>query len=471
MKFIVEQDLFWKYIKIKYYTNGGMRMKRKLQLGYAVLVFALVLMLGTQMTYASQDPTDTLEETTETTETKDPTQTKVPEKPAYKVTIKFKANGGKGSMKKMVVKSGKQTKLSRNEFKNGKCKFTGWSLESDGAVKYENRADISKLATEDNNGETITLYAQWKLPTPKLKKATSKTPSYIDITFNKVSGASGYRIEYATNKSFKKNVIVETAGKNDTGARLLQVVPNKKYYIRIRSYKMKGYEEVWTSDWSDVLSVKVKNGKTLMNTKAVYGVEADVKLNGSGSGYHAKLVIGTPTSAVSFGMQYDVGAANPYGSRNMALIENVASNAPGGQQYVRPGDFEFQRNKFYHLMITCDAKGNGEVYVDYKKIGSFSQPNLTKGNIYLWVEVSGRLNGDGVDAEFANIKSKDKYSGINVIGNSQDYQRCRHDRTNAGLKCKYNKKTNTVRLYGKITNLQGDWDSAYNGVSYVLHVK
>ncbi len=441
-------------------------MKRKLQLGYAVLVFVLMLMFGTQMTYASQNPADTWSESTETPEIT------VPETPVYKVTIRFKANGGKGSMKKLVVESGKQTKLPKNTFTNGNCKFAGWSLDPWEKVKYKDREDVSKLATKSNDGDDITLYAQWKMPTPKLKKATSKTPSYVDITFGKVKDASGYRIEYSTNKKFKKNVMTATAGKNDTSARLMKVIPNKKYYIRIRSFKKKYDEEVWSSDWSNVLSVKVKNGKTLMNTKAVYGVEADVKLNRTnGSGSHAKLVIGTPSSAVSFGMQYDVGAANPYGSRNMALIENVASNDPGCQQYVRPGDFEFQRNKFYHLMITADAKGNGEVYVDYRKIGSFRQPNLTKGNIYLWIEASGRLNGDGVDAEFANIKSKDKYSGINVIGNTDDYKNCRHDQTNAGLKCKYSKKTNTVRLYGKIKNLHGDWDSAYNGVSYVLHVK
>lgn len=441
-------------------------MKRKLQLGYAVLIFVLMLMFGTQMTYASQNPADTWSENTETPEIT------VPETPVYKVTIRFKANGGKGSMKKLVVESGKQTKLPKNTFTNENCKFAGWSFDDGEEVAYKNGADVSELATKYNDGDTFTLYANWKLPTPKLKKATSKTPSYVDITFGKVKNASGYRIEYSTNKKFNKNVMTTTAGKNDTSARLMKVIPNKKYYIRIRSFKKRYDDEAWSSDWSNVLSIKVKNGKTLMNTKAVYGVEADVKLNRTnGSGSHAKLVIGTPSSAVSFGMQYDVGAANPYGSRNMALIENVASNAPGCQQYVRPGDFEFQRNKFYHLMITADAKGNGEVYVDYRKIGSFRQPNLTKGSIYLWIEASGRLNGDGVDAEFANIKSKDKYSGINVIGNTDDYKICRHDQTNAGLKCKYNKKTNTVRLYGKIKNLHGDWDSAYNGVSYVLHVK
>lgn len=444
-------------------------MKRKLQLGYAVLVFALVLMFGAQTAYASQDPSDAWTGNTENSGETENTETEIP---VYKVTIRFKANGGKGSMNDLVVESGKVTTLPKNTFTNGNCKFTGWSLDDDEEeVAYKNGADVSQLATEDNDGEIITLYANWKMPAPKLKKAVSKTPSYVDITFGKVKNASGYRIEYSTNKKFKKNVMTATAGKNDTSARLMEVVPNKKYYIRIRSFKKRYDDEVWSSDWSKVLSVKVKNGKTLMNTKAVYGVEADVKLNGSGSGYHAKLVIGTPHSAVSFGMQYDVGAANPYGSRNMALIENVASNDPGCQQYVRPGDFEFQRNKFYHLMITADAKGNGDVYVDYRKIGSFSQPNLTKGGIYLWIEASGRLNGDGVDAEFANIRSKASGSGINVIGNTQDYKDCRHDQTNAGLKCKYYKKTNTVRLYGNIKNLHGDWDSAYNGVSYVLHVR
>lgn len=441
-------------------------MKRNLQLLYAVLMLTLTLTFCTHVTYASQVPAT---ETTSTEATE--SEPIVPETPVYQVTIQFKANGGKGSMADVIVKSGTTKKLPKNSFTKSGYKFAGWALSSNGSIAYANRADVSELATVYNNDTKITLYAQWKLPTPKLKKVTSKTPSYIDVTFGKVKNASGYTIQYSTNKKFKKNISTVTAGKNDTSARLMKVVPNKTYYIRMCSFKKKNGKEIWQSDWSKTLSVKVKNGKTLMNTKADYGIEADVKLKGSGSGYHAKLVIGSPTSAVSFGMQYDVGAANPYGSRNMALIENVASNAPGDQQYVRPGDVEFQLNKSYHLMITMDKKGKGDVYVDYRKIGSFSQPNLKNGNIFLWLEVSGRLNGDGVDAEFANIRSKDKFYGIRALGAETPFSSCRHDKTNAGLKCKYTKKTNTVRMYGTIKNLSGDWDSAYNGVSYRLHLK
>lgn len=441
-------------------------MKQKLHLFYAVLTLALSLILGAQVTYASQIPESELSES-ETFES----ETTESEAPIYQVTIRFKANSGKGSMANLIVTSDTPAKLPKNSFTKSGYKFAGWALSPNGSVVYENRADVSHLADASYDGEEITLYAQWKLPTPKLKKATSKTPSYIDVTFNKVKNASGYTIQYSTNKKFKKNISTVTAGKKDTSARLMKVVPNKTYYIRMCSFKKRNGAETWHSDWSKTLSVKVKNGKTLMNTKADYGIEADVKLKGSGSGYHAKLVIGSPTSAVSFGMQYDVGAANPYGSRNMALIENVASNAPGQQQYVRPGDFEFQLNKSYHLMITMNKKGNGDVYVDYRKIGSFSQPNLKNGNIFLWLEVSGRLNGDGVDAEFANVRSKDTYYGVRAVGEDMPYDSCRHDQTNKGLKCKYNKKTNAVRMYGTIKNLSGDWDSAYNGVSYRLHVK
>lgn len=79
-------------------------MKRKLQLGYAVLVFALVLMFGAQTAYASLDPSDAWTGNTENSGETENTETEIP---VYKVTIRFKANGGKGSMNDLVVESGK----------------------------------------------------------------------------------------------------------------------------------------------------------------------------------------------------------------------------------------------------------------------------------------------------------------------------------------------------------------------------
>lgn len=429
-------------------------MRKKFQLFFAAVLFTLVLVLPITPMYASELPP----ESTETTET-----TEQPEQ-VYHVTITFKSNGGSGFMKSMAVASNQPAVLPANKFKKTGFQFVRWATNSNGSGKtYVNKADVSELAVEENDGREIVLYAQWKPNQPKIKKIKSTVPSYIEVTFAKNKLVSGYEIQYSTSKKFSKSKVKTVkAAKDATSAKLLEVVPNKKYYVRMRSYKTsKGVAQY--SDWSKTVSVKVKNGKTIANTKCDAAIEADVKLNGSGSGYHAKFVMGNPTSAVSFGMQYDVGAAIPYGSRNMALIENVSSNAAGGQSYVRPGDYEFELNKSYHLMMTVDSKGHGDVYVDYKKIGSFYQPNLTN-LYYVAIEVSGRLNGDKVDAEFSDIKYKNG-SDILVLGNNLGWS---ESRRNDGLKYKYNKKNNTIRMYGTIKNINGDWDSDFNKVSEVL---
>ncbi len=65
-----------------------------------------------------------------------------------------------------------------------------------------------------------------------------------------------------------------------------------------------------------------------------YTIETDMVLSGSGSGYHAKLVACTATSAVSFGIQYDKHARAPYTGKAWFMIENVAHNGAGGQNYI-----------------------------------------------------------------------------------------------------------------------------------------
>lgn len=430
-------------------------MKKKLHLLLVVLVFVFVLAFHVNPAYASEFPTETTE-TTETTEE------------VYRVTITFKSNGGSGSMSNLTVESNQPAVLPANRFKKTNFQFAGWATKANGSGKtYADKADVSGLATAENDGSNIILYAQWKPKQPKIKSVKSPTPSYIKVTFAKNNLVSGYEIQYSTSQKFSKSKTKTVkAAKDATSAKLLEVIPNKKYYVRMRSYKTtKGVSQY--SDWSKTLSVKVKNGKTVANTKYDVAIEADVKLKGSGSGYHAKLVMGNATSAVSFGMQYDVGAANPYGSRNMALIENVTNNGPGGQEYVRPRDYEFELDKPYHLMMTVDSKGRGEVYVNYEKIGSFYQPNIKTSELsYVAIEACGRLSGDKVDAEFSDVKCKlGKNADILVLGNNLDW---REDRRNAGLKYKFNKKDNIIRLYGTIKNVGGDWDSNFAGVSEVL---
>ena len=380
----------------------------------------------------------------------------------YSVTVTFDANGGSGVMNSLTAASNVSTSLTSNVFTRSGFTFTGWNTAADGTgTAYADAADVTQLAAAEYNGQTITLYAQWKLNAPSIKSVKSSTPASMKVTYKKNSKAAGYEISYATKKSFKGAKKV-TAKKGSSNTEITNVIPGKTYYVRMRSYYKAGGVKKY-SDWSKSKKIKMKKGATLANTKALTAIEADITLTGSGSGYHAKLVLCTPTSAVSYGIQYDKCASAPYTGKAMAMIENVTSNAAGGQSYSRPGNRELQPGKTYHMMMTVDKKGNGNVYLDYKKIGSFSNAGLANQAVYIRVEGAVRLNGDQVKATFDNIKLRQggkleadkKYGGW-------------FPSSNKGIKTKKVNNKNKVIISGTGSGINGDWDSDYENVSGIF---
>ncbi len=380
----------------------------------------------------------------------------------YSATVTFDANGGSGVMNSLTVASNVSTSLTSNVFTRSGFTFTGWNTAADGTgTAYADAADVTQLAAAEYNGQTITLYAQWKLNAPSIKSVKSSTPASMKVTYKKNSKAAGYEISYATKKSFKGAKKV-TAKKGSSNTEITNVIPGKTYYVRMRSYYKAGGVKKY-SDWSKSKKIKMKKGATLANTKALTAIEADITLTGSGTGYHAKLVLCTPTSAVSYGIQYDKCASAPYTGKAMAMIENVASNAAGGQSYSRPGNRELQPGKTYHMMMTVDKKGNGNVYLNYKKIGSFSNAGLANQAVYIRVEGAVRLNGDQVKATFDNIKLRQggkleadkKYGGW-------------FPSSNKGIKTKKVNNKNKVIISGTGSGINGDWDSDYENVSGIF---
>ena len=375
-------------------------------------------------------------------------------------TISFDANGGTGSMES--ISPSDVAALPANTFVRTDFTFTGWNTKADGkGNSYANGAATSQIVQSENK-RSITLYAQWKISNaPKLQglKATS-TPGALQVTYTGVSQATSYEIQYSTSSNFSKPVTIPVA-KGGSAVTSTDFMPGKVNYVRMRSCYVDANTESY-SDWSNVLSAKPKKGNTIVNAKSTYAIEADICLKGSGSGYHAKLVMGTAVSAVSFGIQYDSCAVAPYTGKTMALIENVASNNPGGQKYTRPKNKALKRGKTYHLMMTVDKKGKVTVYLDYKKIGSVTNSGLKKGAPYLSIEACARLNGDKVNATFKNIKCK--------AGGTYDPSRQWNQNPiprNKGLKKKV-KKNGAIVFSGKIKGLSAgqDWDNAYDNVSY-----
>ncbi len=203
----------------------------------------------------------------------------------------------------------------------------------------------------------------------------------------------------------------------------------------------------------------------ITNIESKYTIEADVKLTGSGTGYHAKILACTPTSAVSFGIQYDQYGEAPYTDRTAFLIENVYSNDSGGQVYSRTGYASL--DKTYHLMLTVQNDGRCDVYVNGINVGSVNNPQLADQTVYLRVEGSGRKDGDSVNATFSNIRVK----GNGIYDPSKEWGTYAFD-TNPGMHSDASgfASNRTIVISGSITGLtkEQDWDSAYGIVSGII---
>lgn len=92
-----------------------------------------------------------------------------------------------------------------------------------------------------------------------LKSVKSSGKKQIKVTWKKQNKqTTGYKIQYTTDKKFKKSVKASTITKNNyTSKTIKKLKKNKKYYVRICTYKKVG-KTTYYSTWSKVKSVKVK---------------------------------------------------------------------------------------------------------------------------------------------------------------------------------------------------------------------
>ena len=75
-------------------------------------------------------------------------------------TIKFNANGGKGSMSDLRQYYNVTFTLPTNSFSRDGYTFKGWSTSPTGSVIYNNLAVVNNVASDNEN--TKTLYAIWQ---------------------------------------------------------------------------------------------------------------------------------------------------------------------------------------------------------------------------------------------------------------------------------------------------------------------
>lgn len=167
--------------------------------------------------------------------------------------IVFKGNKNTtGNMDSQTIKYGKSKKLSKNSFARTGYTFKEWNTKADGSgTSYKNQEEVKNLSSKD--GDTITLYAQWK----KANKAEKK-----------------YSITYKLNKG-KNN-------KNNPSS-----YTKKTATIKLKNATRKGYTfKGWYSDKKYKNKVKqIKKGST--GNVTLYAKwtanQYTIKFNGNGA--------------------------------------------------------------------------------------------------------------------------------------------------------------------------------------------
>ena len=85
-------------------------------------------------------------------------------------------------------------------------------------------------------------------------KVTAKKKK-LNVSWKKVSGATGYEIQYATNNKFTKNKKSVTVKKNKITIKKLK--EKKKYFVKVRAYKLANGNKYF-GNWSKVVKKKTK---------------------------------------------------------------------------------------------------------------------------------------------------------------------------------------------------------------------
>lgn len=176
-----------------------------------------------------------------------------------------------------VIAYPKEIKLSTEKYTyNGKAKKpsvtvkdrTGKILKknTDYTITYsKGRKNVGKYTVTINfqGNYSGTVKKTFKIQ-PKgttLSKVSAKKKGFVAKWKGQKKQTTGYQIQYATNSKFKKAKTV-TVGKNHTTSKkITKLVANKKYYVRIRTYKKVKINEKSTkiySNWSKVKKVKTK---------------------------------------------------------------------------------------------------------------------------------------------------------------------------------------------------------------------
>ncbi len=129
------------------------------------------------------------------------------------------------------------------------------SKQTAGSNKYRVRA-YSVYHSKTYYGaysKTLTVY----VPSKQTVKSLTAGKKSFTVKYSKNTNASGYQIQYATNSKFKSAVTKTVKNNKTTSYKASKLSAKKKYYVRVRSYKVVNGKNVYGA-WSTAKTVITK---------------------------------------------------------------------------------------------------------------------------------------------------------------------------------------------------------------------
>ena len=103
----------------------------------------------------------------------------------------------------------------------------------------------------------ITVLAE-SMPTTTIISVKAQNKAFT-VKWKKKSNITGYQIQYSTNSKFKKgNKSIKIKNAKTGSKKITKLKSNKKYYVRIRTYKIVN-KKTYYSSWSKKKNVTTKN--------------------------------------------------------------------------------------------------------------------------------------------------------------------------------------------------------------------
>ena len=118
---------------------------------------------------------------------------------------------------------------------------------------YVYKSVNGKVYNSAASTEKVTYY----MAAPAWKSLKNSSARAITVKYGNTSDATGYQIQYATAKTFKGAKTLNIAGAKNVSKTVKRLAKNKRYYVRVRSYRKSG-KVTYYSAWSTTKNVVIK---------------------------------------------------------------------------------------------------------------------------------------------------------------------------------------------------------------------